>query len=180
MKNSIKVYKAFTLIELIIVILLISLVYFLVFSSFDLKKNQKKDLQIKDLKTYLLNNFSYENNLKFVCLDYESFPCYIFIDNALNEKVKIENLFMKEPRVYEYTKELKDFYLNEVKIENITYQTVFEIEFNKDYKHKDLVLEVENKVYLFNSISNIVKEYKSTNEILDEFYDKSIEVKDAL
>ncbi len=180
MKNSVKVDKAFTLIELIIVILLISLVYFLAFSSFDLKQNQKKDLEIADLKNYLLSNFSYEKSLKLVCLDYEFFPCYIFIDGKRNEEIKIENLFVQEPKVYMYTKDLKDFYLNEVKIENITYQTVFEIEFNEDYKHKDIVLEYDDKVYFFNSISNIIKVYKNTNEILDEFYDKSIEVKDAL
>lgn len=177
---SIKVIKAFTLIELLVVILLISLVSFLGFSKFDFTASSKKQLKIEEIKTYLLENFDFQKSMKFVCLDYEKYPCFIYLDGKLNKNFKNETLFEKQPRVYKYTKELEDYYLEEVKIDNINYKTVFEIEFNKDYKHKDFILDADNKVYVFNSISNIVKTYANTNEIIDQFYENISKVKDAL
>lgn len=62
----IRVKKAFTLIELIIVILITGVTYFLIFSnnSFSLKNTDKK-VDLQNLKEFLLQNFSFEKKLSF-------------------------------------------------------------------------------------------------------------------
>ena len=58
--SLIRVKKGFTLIELIIVIVLISTTYFLVFSNnnFNVKQDEKR-LDLFNLKEYLIKNFQF-------------------------------------------------------------------------------------------------------------------------
>ena len=85
--------KTFTLIELIIVIILISSVYYLTFtsSSFSFKQETKK-VSIENIKEYLLDTFEFENKIELVCIEKE-FQCFIKIDDTLDDKVVLKNLF---------------------------------------------------------------------------------------
>ncbi len=172
--------KAFTLVELIIVIFLISLVYFLGFANLNTNTNPKKELNLQNLKTYLMDNFSYENSLEFICLDDDKYPCFVFVDGTINKDIKIENFFKEEPRVYKYNKDFEEYSYDEIKIDNITYKKIFELGFDSDFKHKDMIVDYDNKIYMFNTISNDIKIYDTTNDILDEKYKKRTEVRDAL
>ena len=68
--NLIRVKKSFTLIELIIVIILISTTYFLVFSNnnFHIKTDEKR-LDLSSLKDYLMKNFEFEKDISFLCIE---------------------------------------------------------------------------------------------------------------
>ncbi|AXH12185.1 pilus assembly FimT family protein [Halarcobacter bivalviorum] len=172
--------KSFTLIELMIVILLISLVYALSISSFKMEKKKEFNLDIYNIKDFLIKNFEYTKNLSFVCTKEQNLPCYVFIDEKLVENLKIENFFSQEVRVYNYDKLLSDYEFKTVSINNSEYQPFFELTFNKDFKHKNMIVETSNsKIFLLSSLSNEVKVFNSTNEILDRFNDLEIEVKDA-
>ena len=88
-----RVRKAFTLIELIIVIILISISYYLIFSNSNFKiENEKNSLSFINIKKYLLDNFEFEDELSFVCIN-ENLVCYIKVDGIINEELKIENFF---------------------------------------------------------------------------------------
>ncbi len=173
-------HKAFTLVELIIVIFLISLIYFLGFSNLNKNINTEEELNLKNLKSYLVDNFPYENSLKFICLDYDKYPCFVFVDGNIIKDIKIENFFKIEPRVYKYNKNFDEYSYGEIKIDNITYKKVFELEFDNDFKHKDILVEYDNKIYFFNSVLSDIKIYDTTNDILSEFDKKITEVRDAL
>ncbi len=173
--------KSFTLIELIIVILLISIVYFLAFSSFSVKNEKEYKVDLENLKEFMFKNFTYEKNLSLVCIEDESKDCYIFIDDKMDKDIKISNLFTQIPDVYNYNKDLTRYDFTKIRLDDIEYEPFFELKIDSDKKHKDIVLDTLNeKVYLFSSISKNAELFNNTNEVIDKFSENEIEVKDAL
>ncbi len=180
MKSKIRVKNAFTLIEMMVVLILIITVSFISVSSFQTKKDKQANVNISNIKKYLLDNFTYTNSLSFVCIDEDSFPCYIFVDNKIEKDIKIENFFEQKPQVYYYDKQLTDFEFKDYKVDNIDYKPIFELNFNKDLKNENIVIDTNgSKVYLITSITDKVEVFNSTNEILERFSDLEVEVKDA-
>jgi len=181
MNETIRVRGAFTLIELMIVIILIGTAYSLIFSSFSLNTQKKYKIGIENIKEFLLSNFPYENKLSLVCIESDANDCYVFIDGNLNKDLKIENLFNTIPEVYNYDKSLTKVEFNEIKIDDIDYEPFFELNFNSDRKHKSMIIDtLDSKVYLISSISKDIKKFEYTNDVLDMFLGNEIEVKDAL
>lgn len=176
----IRVKKSFTLIELIIVILIISTTYLLVFSnsSFSIK-NQDEKISLYTLKDFLLKKFEYEKEISFLCVE-KDFVCYVKVDGKLVKDFKINNFFKKIPDVYEYNANEKKVEFKDIRIENFDYEVIFELKINNDYKTNEFILDtLENEVYVFNSIFTKPKIYKSLNEIFEVFKQEQIEVKDA-
>ncbi len=175
-----RVKKAFTLIELIIVIILISISYYLIFSNSNFKiTNEKENISLINIKKYLLNNFQYKNELSLVCIN-EKLTCYIKIDGIINKEVKIENLFGNKPDVYKYQKEEQVIDYESIDIDNISQDVIFELKIDNDYKFNDVVVDTLNdKVYLFNSIFSNVKIYNSLQEVFETFNKNQLEVQDA-
>ncbi len=181
MKKTIRVKKAFTLIELVLVIILTSTIYFLAFSSFTINNEKQYKVNIENIKDFLLKNFPYENQLSLICIEDETKDCYVFIDYNINKDIKIENLFEETPEVYNYDENLSTFVFSKIRIDNIEYEPFFDITINRDRKHKNIVLEMQDsKVYLIHSISKEMKKFENTNNVLDQFRENEIEVKDAL
>ena len=105
--SLIRVKSSFTLIELIIVILIISITYLLIFSNsnFDVKKQEER-LTLYNLEDFLLKNFEFEKSLSFVCIE-EKFTCFVKVDDKLQKDFRIEKFFKQKPDVYEYDKDEK-------------------------------------------------------------------------
>lgn len=178
--NFIRVKKGFTLIELVVVIILIMSAYFLIFSNsnFTLKKD-KIVLSLENLRETMLENFEFNDNLSFVCIE-ENYECFFEIDGKLDEKSGIKNFFKDKPIIYEYKKELKAIEYFQVEINNTKQDIIFEFKINNDYKSNEFILDTSNeKVYVFNSIFKEPKIYSSLNEVKDNFERNEIEVKDA-
>ena len=174
------VKKSFTLIELIIVILIISTTYLLIFSnsSFNIK-NQEEKISLYNLKDFLLKKFDYEKELSFFCVE-KDFVCYVKVDGKLVKDFKINNFFKKIPDIYEYKAQEKRLEFKDIRIENFDYGVIFELKINSDYKTNEFILDtLENEVYVFNSIFTKPKIYKSLNESFEVFNQEQIEVKDA-
>lgn len=181
MNKTIGVKKGFTLVELMVVMILISTIYFLAFSSFRSVENKEYKVKIENLKQFLYENFEYDNSISLICVEEENFPCFVFVDDSEEYSTKIQNLFSELPRVYDYGKDSITLEFLEVKIEDISYKPFFVLSIDKDKKHKNLILEVEpEKVYLIKSILSNIKVYNSIDEILEEFNNMEVEVKDAL
>ena len=178
--NLNRVRKGFTLIELIIVIILISISYYLIFSNSNFKiENEKNSVSLTNIKKYLLNNFKFEDELSLVCIN-ENLVCYVKIDGIINEELKIENFFKTKPDVYEYNKDEQIIDYESIDIDNISQDVIFELKINSDYKTNEIVVDTLNdKVYLFNSIFNEVKVYPSLQEVFETFNTNQLEVQDA-
>jgi len=177
---DIRVKKSFTLIELIIVILLISTTYFLVFSNsnFTIKKEKTK-ISLLNLKEYLLDNFKFEDELSFICVE-DSFDCFIKIDNEILKDFKVENFFNTKPEIYEYNQNQTRIDFEDVRISDISYDIIFELKINSDYKSNDFIVDsLEDKIFVFNSIFKKSKLYSSMNDVLEEFNTNQLEVRDA-
>ena len=181
MKETIRVKKAFTLIEIIIVIFLIIIVTYLVFSNLNFNTQKKYKVNLENIKSFMLQNFEFENELSLICIEDDALDCYVIIDRNMNRDIKLENLFSEKPEVYNYDKDLSDFSFSEIRLNDIGYEPFFELKINNDRKHKNIVLDtLDKKVYLFSSILKDSEVFESTNEITDRFSDSEIEVKDAL
>ena len=175
-----RVKHAFTLIELIIVIILISASYYLMFSNSNFKTtNDKKTISLLNIKKYLLDNFEFENNLSLICIN-DKFTCFVKVDGVIDEDFKIDNLFIDKPDVYEYKRDEQIIDYESIDINNISQDVFFELKINSDYKFEDVIVDTLNEnVYLFNSIFNDVKVYTSLQEVFETFNTNQIEVQDA-
>lgn len=176
----IRVKKAFTLIELIIVILITGVTYFLIFSnnSFSLKNTDKK-VDLQNLKEFLLQNFSFEKKLSFICIE-EDFSCFVKVDNILLKDFEIKHFFKIKPDVYEYNKDERKIEYKELRVNNFNYKVIFELKIDSDYKTNEFILDtLDNKVFVFNSIFTKPIIYNSLDEIFRIFNQKQIEVSDA-
>lgn len=172
--------KAFTLIELIIVIVIISTTYFLVFSTNSFNSNtQNKKISLENLKKTLLDTYEFNKNLEFICID-DSFDCFVKIDNTLNETKVVEKFFSVKPEVYEYDQIQVQKEFDTLRVDDIDYDVVFKFKINSDYKTNEFILDtLENKVYVFNSLYEEVFVYESLGDAFDMFNKNIVEVKDA-
>ena len=176
----IRVKKAFTLIELIIVIILISTTYFLVFSNstFKMKKDEKK-MTLSNLKEYLLNNFEFEKELSFLCIE-DDFSCYIKKDGILDKNFKVTNFFKIKPYIYEYNADERKVEFEELRVDNVNHNVIFELKINSDYKTNEFITDtLDSEIFVFNSIFTKPKIYKSLNESFEVFNINKTKVKDA-
>jgi len=175
-----RVKQSFTLIELIIVIILISISYYLIFSNSNFKiEKQKNSVSLLNVKEYLIKNYEFENELSLLCI-IDDLSCYIKIDGIINEEEKLESFFKSKPDVYKYQKEEELIDYESIDIGNISQDVIFELKINSDYKSNEIIVDTLNeKVYLFNSIFNEVKVYPSLQEVFETFNTNQLEVQDA-
>ena len=178
--SSIRVKKSFTLIELIIVILIISVTYLLIFSNsnFDVK-SQKERLTLYSLKNFLLKNFEFKKNLSFVCIE-DKFTCFVKVDDKLQKDFKIEKFFKQKPDVYEYDKDEKKVEFKELRVDNFNYEVIFELKINSDYKTNEFIIDtLTDGIFVFNSIFTNPKVYKTLRDSYEAFEQNKLEVKNA-
>lgn len=178
--QTIRVKRAFTLIELILVILLTSSVYYLMFSNSNfLIKETKDKFLLENTKEYLINNFEFNDEISLVCIE-DDFSCFIKVDGEINTNKKVENVFKTIPEVYEYNQEQIRVDFQSVRINDIDNDVIFEFKINNDFKSKEYILDtLEDKVYMFNSLFQKAKIYDSLGEAFDTFEKNILEVKDA-
>lgn len=177
---SFRVKKAFTLIELIIVLIILVSSYFLVFSSSNFTiKEEKTKLSLENLKEVLLKNFVFEKSLSFFCIE-DEFTCFVKVDGKLNKDFEIKNFFTTIPEIYKYSKKEEKLEFMPNKIDEISYDTIFEYKINSDFKANEFILDtLEDRVYVFNAIFEKPKTYESLSEVYDTFVSNELEVRDA-
>jgi hypothetical protein len=178
MKNK-RVKSSFTLLELMLVLILISSSYFLIFPKNTFKIEVNTNISLLNIKEYLLENFNFENDLSLVCVD-DKLYCYVIIDDTINQELRIENLFNSIPDVYEYNSKEKKIEFEEIRVNNISRDVFFRLDINNDYKVNELILDtLEDKVYVFNSLFSRAKSYDDLSGAFEDFNRRKEEVKDA-
>ncbi len=178
--NFIRDKKAFTLIELVIVVLIMLIAYSLIFSNknFSLEDN-KELLALSKLREFLMNNFSFKEEIVFSCIE-DNFSCFVRVDKELKEDFKVDNFFTIKPKVYEYSKDKKELEFKDLRVDNFDYKVIFELKIDNDYKIDEFILDTLNgEVYLFNSIFTKPDIYKSLDDIIDIIEKNQKEVRDA-
>jgi len=153
--------KAFSLIELLIVVVIIGIVYSLSLDSIK-SLTEKKQFSLKDLKNYM-KSIPYTEKVKIVCLKGNE-KCTIYVDS---EKYEERKLFSDENiETYRY-----DFSYGMVKLE-MDEDSYFSYTMDKNGAGQQIFVKYQNRVYDFTTylgnipIYNSLEEAQSSKEIL--------------
>lgn len=163
--------QAFSLIELLIVILIVGVVYTLALSNFQNMKEGKTKPNLANLKAYL-SKMKYEKEVKLVCLD-NCDSCYIFVDGTLSEDLsaEFEDFIDSSVRTYTFnintgfTELPKAVFFNK---EEVSEDICFSMSVDKKGMSDQVVVEYKDKVYDFMNYFSATKVYASTSELMDE------------
>lgn len=172
--------KAFSLFELLISILLIGLIFGLYLSnSKKIPDKNEKNIKLETLKSDLLKNFTFEKNLRLICIE-NNLSCFVLIDDEITKEHLVENVFTEVPDVYKYNinLEIQDYNYIEFNNSNVE-KIIFEFTINSDFKIKELVLYYQNKYFIYNAINLNATIVKNKYEILTIFQNNLLEVQNA-
>ncbi len=165
--------KAFTLIELAIVVSIIGLVYLLGFSNF--VKPKKIQVKVESLKTYLYN-VGYENKVALICLKAQDI-CLVYADDIYVKE--IDNPFDKIQNIYQLNRDRKRVYYDSIPLNESLEEVSLYLIMDKYKQHNNILIETENKLYECNSAYRYIKEFNSLNEFIIEQEKMISEVKNA-
>lgn len=172
MKNALN-NKAFTLFELIIVVLLISIMYgVFVHKISNQKKGQERPPSIETIKTWL-GGFVFAKEAKISCVDENPKECFLFLDGKKQEGSFL--LFEEEPSVYALDSFGKPILLNFKPIfnENGKVRKVFfEFILRKNGSSSSYLVDSKKGLYLFSALSKeprLFKSFEEAKEALDHY-----------
>lgn len=175
-QNVNKLKKSFTLIELMLVIILITVVYSIFVPKFMNSNLKKINFSLENLNSYLIDNYQFEKSIKFTCINQKR-ECFVLVDEKIMD-ISFKNIFKKVPTVYNLDFEVIEFanlQINEFEEKDV----FFEFSINNDYKFKDIIVEFEDKIIYFNSIKEFAKVYSNLDELKEMFEKNKNEVLDA-
>ena len=158
--------RAFSLIELLIVIVIIGSIYALAINNFNKLNDNIKNLNISNLKTYLLS-LPYKDSAKLLCID-NCLDCSLYIDH---KKVKkIDNFLTNNIKKYRYdynygyTEVKNDTFFNKDDVEE---DVCFSFDVDKYGAGEQVLVEYNDKFYDFSGYFRDVTVYTSLDEATD-------------
>jgi len=173
--------KAFTLVELILVVLLIFLIYFFAYHyiSFDKYKPIKTKISLMNLKEQLLK-INFKKNISLKCFN-DGKVCLLFKDGEKQALGKIENFFQAKPQVYEYSNKEKEIVYSPVYIKDFEFsRPCFVYNISSFYKSSQLIVQTKNQgIYIFNPIFTKPKKVKNFDQVSSYFQDTKDKARDA-
>lgn len=167
--------KAFSLIELLIVIMIIGLVYTLSIGQFQKIGETSSTLTLENLKEKL-QSYKHEKNVKLLCLD-DCSGCDIFVDG--NKSETVDDFLDKSIKVYRYERSYgfieaqKDVYFN---TENIEENVCFSYEVDRNGVGDQILVEFKNKFYDFSTYLSETAIYSSMQDTIKAREDLTREV----
>ncbi len=168
--------KAFTLFEILIVVILFSIVLGFALTSFNFNTTAQNKITLNNLKQSLLQK-EFSKSISIKCSNDVEY-CFLYIDNTLQEDtIKLTNSTQLE--TYEYDNTNTQITFKDIEPKELeSYNVNFEITIDKDSKHTDMIIFDQNKYYIFNNIKMKPTVLDSLSDIDDYFYDLKKEVKD--
>ncbi len=162
--------KAFSLMELLIVVVIMGVVYNLAVGSFQKIGEVKTPLSLKNLKKYL-SDFEYEEKVKFLCLDSCS-RCDIFVDGKKQEELhgKFDGFLDDSVKIYRYEYGLGAIrvepkaYFNE---EDVEEDVCFSYSLNKQGIGEQVLVEFKGSVYDFSPYFSKTLKYGSLDDAVN-------------
>lgn len=158
--------KAFSLIELLIVIVIIGVVYTLAISGIQKMSDKAASLSLVNLKEYL-TDMQYEKNIELICLD-DCSVCDIFVDGTKSKK--LEDFLDSSVKVYRYdmlygyVQKEKDIFFNENGVDE---DICFSYKLTKDGVGTQMLVEYNEAFYDFSPYFSKTIKYDSIQEIED-------------
>ena len=150
--------KAFSLIELLIVILIVGIVYSISIGSFKKIKESGEKLDLENLKSYL-QAIPHRKKVSVVCLN-ECLECEIFTDGEKYKKIK--SFVDRSVKSYRY-----DFSYGMVELKKNN-NLCFSYDVTRGGVGSQIFVEFKDKVYDMSSYLNGVTVYSSLADALDE------------
>ncbi len=176
--------RAFSLIELMIVIMIIGVVYTLAITKFQTIKEGGTEVSLVNLKRYLLSvpkqvGIDDFENVRFLCLD-DCKSCDVFVDNQkVSQDGSFDGFIDSSIRTYRYDftqgmleAEPKVFF----NIENIEESVCFSYEISRNGVGDQVLIEYKDKVYDYSSYLDESTVYSSLSDVSDMKEDKIQEV----
>jgi len=149
--------RAFSLIELLIVIVIIGVVYTISIGNFEKIKQKSEKLTLKNLKEYL-QSLPYKKNAQLLCLD-DCFKCEVLLDG---ERFKeLENFLDSSVRSYRY-----DFSYGMIDAQKDD-DICFSYAIDKKGVGQQVLVEFKNKFYDYSTYLTPVSIYSSLQEARD-------------
>lgn len=158
--------QAFSLIELLIVIMIIGVVYTLAIGNFERIGDETKKVRLESLKEYL-QNLSHQESSKLLCLD-DCSECTVFADGEV--VATLEDFLDESVKVYRYDfllgvfEEQKEVYFNK---EGVEERVCFSYAVDKNGVGAQVFVEFKELVYDFSTYFEGVVVYKSLQEAID-------------
>ncbi|MDD2699147.1 MAG: hypothetical protein PHF17_10130 [Arcobacteraceae bacterium] len=178
MSRTRKITPSFTIIELLIIVVIILGVYGLFFAN--LSKSKEENSTDKNLINirYILSKYPYDKSIEVHCTN-DDYRCFVLVDGVLKEELK-EKLFDSNPTVYSYDRYQTQIRFNDLELEQLErYPISFVYKINKYGKSQDMIVEVNNKVYLFNSLFDKPTVYENLSDVKDYFEKENSKVRDV-
>jgi prepilin-type N-terminal cleavage/methylation domain-containing protein len=178
MRRTKKIKSAFTLIELLLVIVILGAVYGIFFANLTKQpENNNVNENLIKVKSLLLK-YEFDKTIELQCSEVD-FKCFVLVDGVLKEELK-EKLFNSTPTVYSYDNNKNRVRFNDLKLEELeSYPIDFVYKIDQYGKTKDMIVEVDNKVYVFNSLFDKPFILESLSDV-DEYFESTIsKVKDV-
>jgi hypothetical protein len=163
--------SSFTLFELLIVILIISIIYAIFVQKLSDKKSVLKSKGIESIKE-ILQSYDFNKSAKIVCIK-KCKECIVYVDGKKIEE--IDSPFTSKPKVYDY-----DIYglLSEIEFVPIfdkngnPQEVCFEYKLYANKSNSSYIVQYKDAYYLFFAYLNPVKKVDSIEEAQD-IYDPS-------
>jgi len=147
--------RAFSLIELMIVIVIIGVVYTMALSRIKAPKEETQKPSFKTLKSYLLSFSKDHTSVELLCKECKS--CVIFRDG---EKVKeIESFFDSSVEFYRY-----DFFLGDVALNR---DSCFDFSVDGNGVSDQVIIVYKDKAYDYTPYFSDGVEYESLQDLKD-------------
>jgi prepilin-type N-terminal cleavage/methylation domain-containing protein len=170
--------KAFTLFEIMITIILISILYIFAINNFSKGLSfGQNNINFENLKTKLIS-YEFDDKITIKCIE-DDFSCFVFVDDQIQDS-KIKPFFKDIPTIYNYSKDLERIELLDLELEQLqNYNVVFEYSCTKEQRCDEMIVEMPNKIYIFNDIHKGPIVVQNLSDVDEYFESKIREVKDA-
>ena len=158
--------RAFSLIELLIVIMIIGVLYTLAIGNFNRLSDESSRLSLSNLKEYL-HSIPHEKSVKILCLD-DCSECDIFVDGQKSKTV--EDFLDESVRVYRYEfsygaiEAEKEVFFN---IDDVEEDVCFSYAVDKNGVGDQVLVEFKEKIYDFSSYFSKTAVYSSIEEAVE-------------
>ena len=161
---------AFSLIELLIVVLIVGIVYTIAVTNFSALKEGKVKLSLSNLKPYL-DKLKKAHKAELICLD-ECKSCNVYVDGVLdtNASEEFEEFLDEDVKVYRY-----DANFGLVNLQNKVFfnskgtqeEICFSLSMDKNGVSEQLIVEYKDKFYDFSTYFTSTKIYSSASDLSD-------------
>jgi prepilin-type N-terminal cleavage/methylation domain-containing protein len=152
--------RAFSLIELLIVIVIIGVLYTLSINNFKTLKNKDEKLTLKTLKRYM-QNIPHEKSVKILCTQ-NCLSCDFYVDTKIFLEKKISEDFLDNTtKVYRYS--FSSGMVDVIYPNNIC----FSYTIDKKGVGEQIFVESRGLVYDFTTYLHKTKVYKSIDDVVE-------------